>query len=310
MKTNKHIRAYGIQKSPMVKVFKWKIGNIFKKKRQKVSDDDFKLTVHLLNKKDLKIQDDFIVWLGHATFYMQLDGVKILTDPVFGDIPMTQRLVQSPIDVKELEPDLILISHGHYDHFDLKSLKELGIYKKNIKLIMPRDLGSYLKKGANICELDWYEEEQLQGIKIKALPASHWHKRGLFDFNRALWCSFMIKYKSKNIFFAGDTALDEHFKEIKNSSGTIDIALMPIGAYQPREVMKDNHINPQEAIEASMILGAKCMLPYHYGTFKLSDEPIGEPHTWISKLAKESEIQIKILEVGEILLLKRSNEIT
>ncbi len=305
MKSQKYITAYGIKRSPINKVFKWKIGNIFKKKRQKVSDDDFKLKVNFLNKKSLDVKEDFIVWLGHATFYMQLGGVKILTDPVFGDIPMTPRLVPFPIDVDNLEPDIVLLSHGHYDHLDLRSLEELGIYTKKTKLIMPSNLSTYLKKGANVCELSWYDEEQVGGVTIEALPASHWHRRGFFDFNRALWCSFMIKYKNNNIFFAGDTALDEHFKEIKNRSKPIDIALMPIGAYQPREVMRDNHINPQEALEASMILGAKSMIPYHYGTFKLSDEPIGEPHSWITKLAKESEIQINVLEVGEILLHKK-----
>jgi len=303
MKNQRYITAYGITKPPMDKVFKWKMKNLFSKKRPRVSDDDFKLQVHPLTQKDLDIKEDFIVWLGHATFYIQLDGVKILTDPIFGDITMIPRLAAFPIDPKELKPDIVLVSHGHYDHLDLKSLQKLDIYNKKTKVIMPSNLSSYLKKGANIKELGWYDTTEIEGVEIWALPASHWHRRGLFDFNRALWCSFIIKAKNKTIFFAGDTAFDKHFTEIHKNSVPIDIALMPIGAYKPQEVMKSNHLNPEEALRASEVLDAKSMIPYHYGTFKLSDEPVGEPHSWISKLALNSEMKIDILDVGEILRL-------
>jgi L-ascorbate metabolism protein UlaG (beta-lactamase superfamily) len=109
----------------------------------------------------------------------------------------------------------------------------------------------------------------------------------------------MIESKNRSIFFAGDTAFDTHFGAIAKEF-SIDVALMPIGAYLPREVMKDNHIDPEEALRATEILKAKRMIPYHYGTFKLSDEPIGEPHSWISRLALKSSIKIDILDLGEI----------
>jgi len=296
----KFIKPYGITLPPIKKVFKWKLGSLFQKRRVLVEDDDFKLTIHPLNASDLDRDDDFIIWLGHATFYIQLDGVKIVTDPVFGDIPLTPRLAEFPIDGQLLNPDIILISHGHYDHLDMKSLEILNIYAKKSKIIVPLKLSSYFKKPINGVELDWYEKHKELGITIEALPSSHWHRRGLFDFNKALWCSFLIKSKSKTIYFAGDTAMDGHFKEIAQKVDTVDIALMPIGAYKPVEIMKDNHTNPQEALEATQILGAKQMIPYHYGTFKLSDEPIGEPHSWIKRLAKTTDIEVSILDVGEI----------
>ena len=288
-------------KPPVKEVFKWKLGAIFSKKRKHVADDDFRLKVNFIDKDDLDIKEDFIIWLGHASFYMQIDGVKLLCDPVLGDIPFISRMADFPINPNDMSPDIILISHGHFDHLDLKSLEKLDIYAKKIKIITPSGLATYIKKDADIKELAWYEEVNMSGFSITSVPASHWHRRGLFDFNKALWCSYVIKSKKRTIFFAGDTAFDQHLEEIKSKNYHIDTALMPIGAYKPIQIMKQSHLNPQEALKATEILGAKMMIPYHYGTFKLSDEPIGEPHSWIKKLAKQSKIKIKVLEVGEIL---------
>ena len=285
-------------------VLKWKLGRLFKKKRAYVTDDDFKLKVNLLTKEDVETDEDFIIWLGHASFYIQIDGVKILTDPVFKNVPLTPRLVELPINVEHLNPDIILISHGHYDHLDIKSLEMLDIYRKNIKIIAPLNIGDYLRKEANIVELDWYESCTIEGVKVSAVKASHWHRRTPFDMNKALWCSFVIEGKHKTLFFAGDTALSEHFLEIESKVTSIDIALMPIGAYLPEVIMKTSHMNPKEAVEATLMLKAKQMIPYHYGTFKLSDEPIGEPYSWINKLKKEHNLKldIKVLNVGEVFI--------
>ena len=300
----KFLMPYGIHTPPMKQVFKWKLRTLFQKRRSAVADDHFRLKVHPLTAKDLEIKEDFIVWLGHATFYMQLDGVRIITDPVFGNIPMTPRLADFPIDPKHLDPDIVLISHGHYDHLDTDSLAALEIYRKKRKVILPLNLSSYLKKGADVTELGWYDSFCYnEKVTVTALPASHWHRRGLFDFNKALWCSFVLEYNGKTIFFAGDTAFDRHFEEIAKKIVPPDIALMPIGAYKPAEVMRMNHMNPKEAVEAVKILHAKMILPYHYGTFKLSDEPVGEPHTWISRLAEEGNGKIVVSGAGEIIPL-------
>jgi len=297
----KHTMPYGLNTPPIKAALKWKLGGLLQKKRAAVPDDDLTLTVHTLTEISLQRDEDFIIWLGHATFLIQLDGVRILTDPVFGGVPLTPRLIEFPIDPTLLKPDIIVISHGHYDHLDLKSLETLGIYDKQTLLILPSDLSSYLKPNANVTELAWYEKHPHKSITITALPASHWHRRGAFDFNRALWCSFMIEYDGKCIFFAGDTAMDDHFAEISERMPSIDIALMPIGAYLPRSIMRESHMDPAEALHATQILGATQMIPYHYGTFKLSDEPIGEPHSWITRLSSESEMDLRVLDVGEIM---------
>ena len=144
--------------------------------------------------------------------------MKLLCDPVFGDIPFVSRLAEFPISPEDLSPDIILISHGHFDHLDLKSLEKLDIYAKKIKIITPSGLATYIKKDADIKELAWYEEVNISGLSITSIPASHWHRRGLFDFNKALWCSYVIKSKNRTIFFAGDTAFGQHLKEIKSKN--------------------------------------------------------------------------------------------
>ncbi len=294
---SKFNKPYGLKKLSLKKILRWKFGLLFKNRGE---NEVLELNVCNLEPKDLESREDFIIWLGHATFYMQIDGVKILTDPVFWDVPLFKRLIPMPIEPKFLKPDIILISHGHYDHFDVKSLKALDIYKKQTKIIVPLNLSKYLKKGANVVELDWDEEYSYKGIKVTAVAASHWHRRKLFDFNKSLWCSFLIAGKDKSIFFAGDSAFDSHFEEIARKYKT-DIALMPIGAYEPREIMQYNHMNPQEGLNAAKILKAKKMFPYHYATFRLTEEPINEPLEWIERLAKETkELKVKALKPGEV----------
>jgi len=299
----KYLMPYGLQSPPMKEVFRWKMRTLFQKKRAAVADDDFVLATYPLSAEILRRDDDFIVWLGHATFLIQIDGLRILTDPVLGKIPMTPRLAPLPIDPAKLEVDVILISHGHFDHLDLPSLSMLDVYGKQTRLIVPLGLASYLKKGANVTELGWDESIEVDSLRITALPASHWHRRGVRDFNRALWCSFAIEGNGRTIYFAGDSALDGHFEEIARRYPAMDIALMPIGAYDPPEVMRTNHMNPEEAVQAAEILGAGMMIPYHYGTFKLSDEPIGEPHSWIARLAGERAMDIRVVDVGEVVVV-------
>lgn len=297
----KHHKEYGLSSLPMSKIVKWQVGTwlnlLFPK-----SKTDYQLKVIPLTSKDFERDDDFIVWLGHATFYIQVGGVRIITDPVLGSVPATKRYVNPPIATEALDVDIALVSHGHYDHFSLDSIKKLNLLKKRRSIVMPLNLGDYLPKGHNVKELDWYEKfEYNSEVTITALPASHWHRRGAFDFNKALWCSYLIQYKNKTIYFAGDTAFDGHFKEIQEHVQNLDIALMPIGAYEPREIMKTNHMNPDEAMQATETLEAKTMIPYHYGTFKLSDEPVGEPEEKIVALAQKTEVDVKVLAVGEII---------
>ena len=271
------MREY-VSKVSWLEIFLWKL------RRQKpLHRSD--LFVHYPQVETLP--QGFGIWLGHASFYVRIGGKGLLFDPVFGDIPFHKRLTPLPIDPKALKVDLVLISHGHYDHLDLASLRML-----DAPCIVPRGLGKYLRF-KEVVELEWWEEIEFEGLKIAALPAKHWHRRTLFDTNRALWASFLVE----NLYFAGDSAYADHFKKI-GAEFRIDTALLPIGAYEPRHIMKENHMNPQEAYRAFLDLEAKRFIPYHYGAFILSDEPVDEPLRRIERLAK-GDSRIHIVQPGE-----------
>ena len=279
----------------LLDIIKWQ----FSKKRilsKAFSSLEMKKESSLLSSKE-----DFICWLGHASFLVQLGQKRFLFDPVFGNVPFYKRKFPTPYSVEELgKIDYVLISHVHYDHFDKPSLKAL--LHKNVEFILPLGMQSYIKqidKNATIHSLDWYESYRVEGLKLSFVPSKHWGRRGAFDTNKSLWGGFVLELKNQSIYFAGDTAYDQHFKEI-GERYNIDHALLPIGAYDPIEVMKHNHTNPQEAYEAFKDLNAKQMLPMHYGTFKLTDEPINEPAEWLDRLVEEHGEDIYKSKVGEV----------
>jgi L-ascorbate metabolism protein UlaG (beta-lactamase superfamily) len=283
----------------LFRILKWK----FFSKRESFAKKVLPLEVIRTPEKLLQ-KEDFICWLSHASFLIQLGGKRIVIDPVFGDIPFYKRKIPAPYSVEELGAlDYLLLSHVHYDHFDTPSLK--GIAKKAPKAILPLHMSKVLHKTASTFstkELDWYESIDEEGLTITLVPAMHWGRRGFFDKNRVLWGGYVLQYKGTTIYFAGDTAKGEHFKEI-GKRFDIDYALLPIGAYKPEFIMKHNHLNPQEAFEAFESLGAKKMIPMHYGTYNLTDEPLDEPLEWIQKIDREHPKQIQILKAGEVLTL-------
>ena len=280
----------------LLKILKWKLFE----RGEKRSGSIVPLPVHAVPEQ-LSQKEDFICWLSHAGFLIQLGGKRILLDPVFGDIPFYRRQTASPYSAAELgQVDYLLVSHVHYDHFDTASIQSL--VSKNPKAILPLHMSKVLHQTAPSLkceELDWYESYEEDGLKITLVPARHWGRRGLFDKNRVLWGGYVLSYGGKNIYFAGDTAPGAHFKEI-GSRFDIDWALLPIGAYKPVFIMKHNHMNPQEAFEAFGQLKAKKMVPMHYGTFNLTDEPLDEPLQWIEKIVKENPGEIVVLKGGEV----------
>ncbi|RLA73461.1 MAG: hypothetical protein DRG24_00140 [Epsilonproteobacteria bacterium] len=247
-------------------------------------------------------KEDFICWLSHASFLIQLGGKRILIDPVFGNIPFYKRQIPSPYGPKALgRIDYLLISHTHYDHLDTPSIRQLEALHPQV--IVPLQMQHTIRKAApslSIHELDWYANYHDNDLSITLVPAKHWGRRGIFDKNRALWGGFILEYRGFTIYFAGDSAVGPHFKEI-GERYDIDIALMPIGAYKPEFIMKHNHLNPQEAYDAFKQLGAKKMIPMHYGTFKLSDEPLDEPLQWMQQIAALHTNEILFIKPGEII---------
>ncbi|WP_281950617.1 MBL fold metallo-hydrolase [Nitrosophilus kaiyonis] len=252
------------------------------------------------NLKSLNDEKDKIVWLTHSTIYIKVNKKDILIDPVFEDFIGYKRYVKSPYrydDFKNI--DIVLVSHSHYDHCDKRSLKNLFI-KFNPLFVLPKFLNILPDKVKKV-DLLWFESVNFENFKIVFLPSYHWRRRGLFDKNRSLWGSFLIDTGKITIYFAGDSGYNTHFKDI-GENFNIDIAILPIGAYKPSFIMRPSHLNPKEALLAFKDLNAKLFIPVHYGTFKLSDEPLCEPIEVLKKIAKDEKI--KVLNPGEIFYLE------
>lgn len=295
------------ESAPFLDVIKWKISRNPQKKEKR--NENFCLKTASI---DTLTAHDQIIWLGHATFLIQIDGVRIITDPVFDNIPATKREVDIPCDPNILtDIDYLLLSHDHHDHFSQKSIKQLYQNNPSLHALAPlgvkRLFNNKHLKNIPIQEAGWYQEYQLNNdIRIVCLPARHWGRRSLNDFNKVLWGSFLIMTEETKVFFAGDSAYGNIFKEINDLFGDIDICILPIGAYSPDFIMASSHMNPEEAIKAFNDLGGKVFLPMHYGTFDLSDEPLGEPikRLWFSAQENNFTSSIRELMLGEKYLIK------
>jgi len=292
------------RKQPQIKeVVQWKMaGNPQKREKQ---NDDFRLAV-LANNQFFNKNDDMIVWLGHASFFIRLNGVNIITDPCFYDMYFINRLANLPCKADEIKNiDYILLSHGHRDHFDVKSLKVLTKNNPTVKFLCPLKIGELIKKyigDFETQEAGWYQQFSLiKEIDMVCLPAIHWNRRLLTDFNNQLWASFWLKSNTTSIYFGGDSAFGPHYTDIEKVMGSPAIAILGIGAYKPQLIMQSSHTSPNEAVEACNLLGAKHFIPMHYGTYDLSDEPISEPITTVKTLKSDGTLKAGLinLKIGE-----------
>lgn len=244
---------------------------------------------------------DKLIWLGHASFVIDLGGVRLLLDPCLTNPPTVKRRTKLPFGIDEIKPDLLLISHGHYDHFDARTINALG---GTHTALMPSGLGKYTKKmNLSTVEMVWHQSFKMGNIEILFLPAYHWHSRYGFDKNRALWGSFLIRYNGVQIYFCGDSGYNTHFAQIQKRYGDVDICIMPLGAYKPDFIMKNSHMNPYESIQAFNDLSGKVFVPMHYGTFLLSDEPASEGINIARTAAKDGKLggELRELCIGEIM---------
>ncbi len=225
-------------------------------------------------------------WLGHATVLIQMAGVAFLTDPNWsqtaGPTRFTgaARLVDPPIALEDLPPiDFIVLSHNHYDHLDLPTIRKLADQNPELVVFAPMGHTELLRKlGVSlIVELNWGQWVEFKGVQVHCLPTRHWSRRGLFDMERSLWSSWAVTTRDSRFYFAGDSAMFEGFAAIGRSLGPFDLVAVPIGAYEPVAMMKDSHLDPEEAAAATRDLRAKRSLAIHYGTFDLSDEPHDAP---------------------------------
>jgi L-ascorbate metabolism protein UlaG (beta-lactamase superfamily) len=254
--------------------------------------------------------DDMLVWLGHASFLLRIGGVSLLFDPVlFSSLGLRHRhaLPCQPQDVRNI--DYLLLSHGHRDHLDEKSIKLLAQQNPQMKALSSLGVAGLLRGMAPalpVQEAGWWQQYDLGAdapFEIYYLPASHWHRRGLTDLNKVLWGSFLIKTEDRLIYFAGDTSYGDHFEQIEQTFGPIDIVLMPIGAYKPSFMMHMSHVNPHEAAKAANVLRAGHVVPMHHGTFDLSDEPASEPLRLFTEVAAGGLLRgdLHAPAVGEIM---------
>jgi L-ascorbate metabolism protein UlaG (beta-lactamase superfamily) len=228
---------------------------------------------------------DSLTWLGHASFLVRLDGRTILTDPFLSShaspVPPfgPERFASPALTAAQLPAiDLLLLSHSHYDHLDLRTIEALPA-RERIQAIVPLRLGHYFTSRGfgSVRELDWHDEVAVAGLTVTALPAIHFSRRTPFDRNETLWGGYAVQSSRRRIYFAGDTGYGPVFEALGRNARPFDLALLPIGAYEPRLLMQAVHVNPEEAVQIAQELHAQRIVAMHWGTIKLTDEPAFEP---------------------------------
>lgn len=250
-----------------------------------------------------------LTWVGHASWLVQLDGVSLLIDPIFSESigPGVHRHVPPALRVAELPPiDAQLVTHNHRDHLDLPSLKAVGR-----PVIAGLGLAEFFAGQKLECtELDWWATTRVGDVTVRFVPSQHWSRRGLNDENATLWGGFVVEGASARIYHSGDTAYFDGFTQIAERAGSIDAALLPIGAYEPAWFMSKQHMNPEEATRAFVDLGAREFVAMHWGTFQLTDEAMSEPPERLEREWQRRELEparCHVLPIGGSLVVRRSS---
>lgn len=246
-------------------------------------------------------------WLGHASFLLQGGGISLLVDPVFSEfcaplpLPGLRRKVAPPCRIEDLPPiDHILLTHGHYDHLDLPTLRKIG---GETPIIIAEGHARWLQhKGfGKVMELAWHENVEIApGIRVTATPAQHFTARTPFDRDRSHWCGWLVEGEGCKLWHVGDSGYCPAFLEIGERYGPIDFGMIPIGAYLPRRIMRPMHMNPAEAVQAFLDARCRRAVAMHWGTFQLTDEPLGEPPLLLSKALREMSVPPDWFVAGDI----------
>ena len=248
-----------------------------------------------------------ITFVNHATFLLRVPGAVVLTDPIFSErcSPVSwagPRRVRPPgVALADLpRPDVVLVSHNHYDHMDFPTLRTLRARFAPRFVTTLGNARTLAVLGIEATELDWWDDVTVGAVRITATPAQHFSARTPFDRNRALWGGFMLGLGAGRVLFAGDSGAGAHWKAIRARLGAPDVALLPIGAYEPRWFMSAVHMNPAEAVQAHLTLGARRSVGMHFGTFQLTDEAIDAPLHALDVARQAAEVhEFQTLGFGE-----------
>jgi L-ascorbate metabolism protein UlaG (beta-lactamase superfamily) len=277
----------------------------------------FDIPVLKIDSADIVNRPDSIIkatWFGHSAFLIEVDGKKLLVDPMFGPTPAPHPTLgknryskELPIEIEKMPHiDAILISHDHYDHLDYGSIQKLKL--KADEFFVPLGVGRHLREwgieASRIHELDWWENAEFNGLKFHCTPARHFSGRGLTDRATTLWCSWVIETDSTKLFFSGDSGYGPHFKEIGDKFGGFDFVMMECGQYN--EQWSSIHMMPEESVQAALDVHAKFVMPIHWGAFTLAFHSWTDPVERFTKSAKAKGISVATPRIGEAVELNVS----
>jgi len=250
-----------------------------------------------------------LTWIGHASFLGTLAGRSFLLDPVFADRagPVHRRFGAPGLRPAKLPPiRAVLVSHNHYDHLDAAAISAIP---RSVPVVVPAGLGSWLeRRGRRAIELGWWQTVDVDGLSVTLVPARHWSRRGIFDTNQSWWGGYVVEAGGRSIYHAGDTARFDGFTDIASRFPGIDVAMLPVGGYEPAWFMEHHHLNPEQAGEAFCELGSRVLVPMHWGAFQLTDEPLSEPaeriRRWWAGHGPSGGRQLRVMAVGETIELE------
>jgi L-ascorbate metabolism protein UlaG (beta-lactamase superfamily) len=287
-------------------ILKWQVGDRLARRRTRGGGEAFVTPRRENDGAALLSREAQVTWIGHATFVFRLGGALIATDPVFaGRMGPARRLAPVGVEPSRLAPvDIVTVSHAHYDHMDVPSLRVLA-RRGTPEFIVPRDNADVLRRAGieKVVELAWWESVEVRGVRVTCVPAQHWSMRVPWDRNTRLWGGFLYEAADGVAYHAGDTAMsDDVFRAIAERGPAIDWAMLPIGAYDPTWFMSSQHMGPEEAGRAWEVLRARVLVAMHWGTFKLTDEPVGEPPQRMRAWFKDKgypEDRLWVMDIGE-----------
>ena len=251
-------------------------------------------------------------WLGHSSVLIELDGLRLLIDPVFSDYASPfdgigpKRFHPPPIAMTDLPViDAVIISHDHYDHLDMRTVQYLS--SNGTRFIVPLGVGAHLDEWEvpknQIIELDWWESTKLKDLTIVCTPAQHYSSRGLFDYKETLWSSWSVIGPEHRFFYSGDSGFADHFEKIGNRLGPFDLGIIKIGQYGPGASWVYSHMNPEDAVKAHLAVQARRMLPVSWGTFNIAFHDWDEPIIRAVRAANEQDVDLVTPRLGEVVIV-------